>query len=146
MLLSIANGAPIELSFILLLAASKHGVLGIMRGLHAKLTPKIPIRLNCICPSWTESGIIDSEIASRAGIRYQSPHHVARSVAMLMADRTRSSQLIYSCQGMFTEFEQDLLAATDEILRKAASIDPRTRTEQDELIAYSKAAAELGKP
>lgn len=98
-------------------AAAKHGVLGLMRGLAVLLYPELPIRINGISPSWTTTGLLPEGLVERAapGTGTQTPAVVARSVAILMADRTRHGQLIYSVEGKYSEAEGTLLRAATEI-------------------------------
>jgi NAD(P)-dependent dehydrogenase (short-subunit alcohol dehydrogenase family) len=105
--------------------AAKHGVLGLMRGLHPVLeSAKLPIRINTIAPSWTISGLVPEIIAS-AGKATQDPEVVARKVAYLMADETRKGQLIYSHDGKYKEIEESVLlkAVDDQILNGEISDD-----------------------
>jgi NAD(P)-dependent dehydrogenase (short-subunit alcohol dehydrogenase family) len=98
-------------------AAAKHGVLGLMRGLHPVLkSAGLPIRINTIAPSWTITGLVPETIG-KAGKKTQGPNIVARKVALLMADDKRNGQLIYSHDGRFKEIEESiLLRAVDDIL------------------------------
>lgn len=94
-----------------------------MRSLYDHLYPKLPIRVNTLAPSWTVSGMVTKPTDAEKALRYQTPYDVARSAAICMADGKRNSQLIYSCQGRYTEFEEDLIAAADNILQRAGSLD-----------------------
>ncbi|KAF3004670.1 hypothetical protein E8E14_002030 [Neopestalotiopsis sp. 37M] len=104
-------------------AASKHGVLGFMRGLAGHLYPKLPIRVNAISPSWTATALVPVDLCKAAGVPVQSTEVVARSVLVLMADSQRNQQLIYSVSGVYTEIENDLLKAADSIRPKETSED-----------------------
>lgn len=85
---------------------AKHGVLGIMRGLKPLLSPKLPIRINCIGPSWTVTGLVpEGVIEALCGIGTNTPAQVAKSVAILMADEHRHGQFIYTVEGRYSEFE-----------------------------------------
>lgn len=96
---------------------AKHGVLGIMRGLTPLLQPDIPIRVNAISPSWTDTGIVPEGLVEKVtGVVSQSPDIVARSVAILMADIQRNGQLIYSVNGKYSEAEQTLLQAAKDVV------------------------------
>lgn len=98
-------------------ATAKHGVLGLMRGLVPILLPDIPIRINAIAPSWTTTGLVPEHvIESVVGIGTQPPAAVARSVAILMADRQRNGQLIYSVQGRYSEIESTMLKMAADIV------------------------------
>jgi len=99
---------------------AKHGILGFMRGITPLLLPDIPIRVNCIAPSWTTTGIVpEGFIEQIAGIGTQTPAVVARSVAILMADDQRNGQLIYSVEGKYSEAEGTLLKAAADIVGEA---------------------------
>jgi NAD(P)-dependent dehydrogenase (short-subunit alcohol dehydrogenase family) len=87
-------------------AISKHAVLGLLRSLHPQLHPRLPIRINAIAPSWTDTGIVSRHIIAALGPdNYQSADVVARSVTLLMADGKRHGELIYSECGRFREME-----------------------------------------
>lgn len=89
-------------------AVSKHGILGFMRGIAPLLIEEqSPIRINCIAPSWTRTGIVPATILERVGVRVQEPEIPARSVALLMADHRRQGQFVYSAQGRFSEVEEE---------------------------------------
>lgn len=99
-------------------AAAKHAVLGLMRGLHPLLTEDLPnIRINAISPSWTTTGLVPEGMIERlVGIGTQTPAMVSRSVAILMADKQRSGQLIYSVEGKYSEIDGVLLKAAAGIV------------------------------
>ncbi|KAF2713368.1 NAD(P)-binding protein [Pleomassaria siparia CBS 279.74] len=86
---------------------AKHGVLGLLRSLYGNLYPKVPIRINAIAPSWTETGIVPKKIISLLGPDgFQSPDVVARSVLYLFASPTTPhGQLVYSDKGRFWDTE-----------------------------------------
>lgn len=87
-------------------ALSKHAVLGLMRALHPQLHPHLPIRINAIAPSWTDTGIVPRELLAALGEgNFQSADVVARSVTLLMADEARHGELIYSDRGNYIELE-----------------------------------------
>jgi len=91
--------------------ASKHGVLGFMRGMNSSLQASgIPIRINAIAPSWTETGILPIHaLFTEVGGLVQPASAVAPSVALLMADSGRNGQLIFSEKGRYWEVEETLL-------------------------------------
>ncbi|KAH9870926.1 hypothetical protein J1614_006498 [Plenodomus biglobosus] len=83
--------------------ASKHAVLGLLRGLHPQLPPTL--RLNAIAPSYTDTGIIPPALLAALGPEnYQSADVVARSVVNLMAS-SRNAELCYSDRGRYLDFE-----------------------------------------
>lgn len=92
--------------------ASKHGVLGFMRGMNSTLSVAgIPnIRINAISPSWTISGLLDThEMFKEVGGLVQPASAVAPSVALLMADQERCGQLMFSEEGRYWEIEEGIL-------------------------------------
>ncbi|KAK2741217.1 hypothetical protein FQN57_005679 [Myotisia sp. PD_48] len=90
---------------------AKHGVLGLMRGMVPLLHPTVPIRINSLAPSWTETGIVNRLVLESVGAQVQGPEAVARSAALVMADETRHGNMIYSIDGKFTEIDQGMIAA-----------------------------------
>lgn len=120
--------------------ASKHGVLGFMRGMNSSIQQAgIPIRINGIAPSWTESGILAThEMFTEVGGLVQPASAVARSVALLMADQARNGQLIFSEAGRYWEVEDAILKpayltvrtpgaqALDETLSKVMALADET--------------------
>ncbi|KAF2024644.1 NAD(P)-binding protein, partial [Setomelanomma holmii] len=85
---------------------AKHAVLGLLRALYGHLYPKLPIRINAIAPSWTATSIVPKEVLVALGEgNYQSPDVVGRSVTLLMADKERHGELIYSECGKFKDLE-----------------------------------------
>ncbi|CAG9938651.1 unnamed protein product [Clonostachys rosea f. rosea IK726] len=89
---------------------AKHGVLGLIRGLHLNLKVLNPaIRINGIAPNWTETGIATQRITEAIGAKLQGTDVPARSAAILMADESRKGQLIFSVHGRLIEVEEALL-------------------------------------
>ena len=84
-------------------------ILGLMRGLVGHLHPKLPIRLNAVSPSWTDTGIVPRTFFESLGQPVQSPEIVARSIALLMVDTSRHGHLIYSTNGRYKEVEESML-------------------------------------
>jgi hypothetical protein len=79
---------------------------GMLRALRENLYPKLPIRINGIAPSWTATNIIPKAMYDAIGEdAIQSPDVVARSVIVLMADKNRHGELIYSDRGKFWDVE-----------------------------------------
>lgn len=101
-------------------ATAKHGVVGFMRGLVPNLiTKNLPIRVNCIAPTFTQTGIVGAEGFKATGREHllQQPDVVARSTAILMADERRQGQIVYSAGGRLYEIEESrLLPIVDEIV------------------------------
>lgn len=93
--------------------ASKHGVLGFMRGIKSSLQLSgIPIRINTITPTWTETALFPREMITSAGAGIQTAADVAPSAALFMADKTRNGQVIYSEEARLWEIEEALLLPT----------------------------------
>lgn len=93
--------------------ASKHGVLGFMRGMRSSLElASIAIRINTITPTWTETALFPREMIISAGGAIQTAADVAPSAALFMADRTRTGQVIYSEEARLWEIEEALLLPT----------------------------------
>lgn len=90
--------------------ASKHGVLGFVRGMRSSFQlAGIPIRINAITPSWTETALFPRELIIAAGGVMQTAAEVAPSAALLMADQARTGQVIYSEAGRMWEIEEAVL-------------------------------------
>lgn len=87
-------------------ATTKHAVLGLMRSLTGHLHPNLPIRINAIAPSWTDTGILSPAVLAAIGEgNYQSADVPARSVTLLMADKRRHGEMVYSERGLFKDLE-----------------------------------------
>ncbi|KAJ4376939.1 hypothetical protein N0V86_006377 [Didymella sp. IMI 355093] len=85
---------------------TKHAVLGLMRSLTGHLHPNLPLRINAIAPSWTDTGILSPAVIAALGDgNYQSADVPARSVTLLMADSKRHGELVYSERGQFKDLE-----------------------------------------
>lgn len=105
--------------------AAKHGVLGFMRGMIPNLKDaNIPIRINALAPGWTATGLVPQPFLEKANVAWQPPSAVARSVALLMADKERNGQLIYSNEGNYKEIEESiLLKAAPNLLGREVEVD-----------------------
>jgi len=89
---------------------AKHGVYGLMRNLAVQLHPELPIRINCLAPMWTATGMVHGKDMNKAlGVTIQTAQTVADSAILLMADESRHGQCIYSDAGKYWEIEQGLL-------------------------------------
>ncbi|EEH36520.2 hypothetical protein PAAG_06938 [Paracoccidioides lutzii Pb01] len=133
---------------------AKHGVLGLMRGLTPHLYPKLPIRINAIAPSWTDTGIVPRSLFELVGVTVQSTHVVALSVALLMSsdggnsvdivDSSRHGQLIYSVAGLYREIEEGMLEAVAGLL-SPLSLDGLSENEALERVLVAVRAMKLEK-
>ncbi|KAI0409354.1 short chain dehydrogenase [Xylaria palmicola] len=103
---------------------AKHGVIGLMRGLHSALAVhKVPVRVNAVAPSWTMTGLVQEETCEKAGVRAQPPGAVARAVVMLMADESRRGHLIHVDHGEYKEADEALLLPAYTTLRHKNTAD-----------------------
>ncbi|KAF1912789.1 hypothetical protein BDU57DRAFT_521344 [Ampelomyces quisqualis] len=124
---------------------AKHAVLGLLRSLHGHLYPKLPIRINAIAPSWTETAIVPREVIAALGKgNYQSADVVARSVTLLMADATRHGELVYSDCGKFKDLENGEMGYHAVTRRMLGVGDGGEMSETGVLKKLSKLAAEAG--
>ncbi|ORY11030.1 hypothetical protein BCR34DRAFT_484745 [Clohesyomyces aquaticus] len=86
---------------------TKHAVLGLLRSLYGSLHPKLPIRINAIAPGWTDTAIIPRPAISIIGESlFQSADVVARSAILLMADKNRHGEMLYSDRGKYWDIEK----------------------------------------
>ncbi|KAK4621830.1 Short-chain dehydrogenase/reductase ascJ [Fulvia fulva] len=121
---------------------TKHGVLGFMRGALPNLAlHSLPIRINCIGPSWTITGLVPKEIIDAAGIESQPASVVGRNVAYLMADESRNGEFSYSSGGRYYEIEKSCLLPA---AAKACGVAEVTVNEQEAFERISKLAVEAG--
>ncbi|KAK5625598.1 hypothetical protein RRF57_001314 [Xylaria bambusicola] len=89
---------------------SKHGTIGLMRGLHAALASQnVPVRINGLVPHWTASGIVQEELFKELGIYTQPASAVARAAVKLMADESRRGQLIHIDHEVCKEVDETLM-------------------------------------
>lgn len=121
---------------------TKHAVLGLMRGLVGHLHPKLPIRLNAVSPSWTDTNLVPRTFFESLGQPAQAPEIVARSIALLMVDTSRHGQLIYSANGRYKEVEESMLnhvvgmldtdgpGSEEEVYQKVAGYYEARKTKQ----------------
>lgn len=110
--------------------ASKHAILGFVRGMKSSLRlAGIPIRINAITPSWTETALFPRELIVAAGGVIQAAAEVAPSAALLMVDQERTGQVIYSEAGRMWEIEDAVLLPAALAVRM-----PGTQTLDETLI------------
>lgn len=89
--------------------SSKTGVLGVMRGMmHLLNTSELPIRLNTIGPQWVQTNLAPSDAFDLIASAMQSPDFIARQVALLMADKNRHGQFIFSDMYVVKEIEGEM--------------------------------------
>lgn len=97
-----------------------------MRGLTANLAqlPGNKLRVNCLAPLWTASGMVPEEKMKGLGVSTQSPNVVANCAAGLMADETRNGQVIYSRRGECKDVEGALLERALALMAVEAEDNP----------------------
>ncbi|KAF4337337.1 (-)-trans-carveol dehydrogenase, partial [Fusarium beomiforme] len=94
------------------LATAKHGVLGFGRGLVPLLEDaRLPIRVNTLAPSWTESNVLPSlkSLLNAINIEVQPASIVARCAAYLMANTTMNGQVVHVQRGKYAEVDKAVL-------------------------------------
>jgi NAD(P)-dependent dehydrogenase (short-subunit alcohol dehydrogenase family) len=101
-------------------ATAKAGVIGFGRSF-ARLVEVagLPIRVNTLAPSWTATQVLPDlkSLLDAVSESCQSPDVVARAVAYLMASKSRHGDLIFVCNGRFTEIEKAVLAPAYEAIK-----------------------------
>ncbi|KAH7233956.1 uncharacterized protein BKA55DRAFT_598141 [Fusarium redolens] len=117
-------------------ATAKHGVLGFGRALVPRLQEaQLPIRVNTLAPSWTDSNVLPSlkSLLEDIHVEVQPASVVARCAAYLMADTSRNGQLIHVQRGKYTEIDEAVLLpayrringgspSEDEVLRRLEEV------------------------
>jgi len=74
-------------------AASKHGIVGLTKTAALEYAPRV--RINCVCPGWTDTDMISAAMARRgpqilAGVpfgRMGTPEEIAQMACWLLSDR-----------------------------------------------------------
>ncbi|KAK2666992.1 Short-chain dehydrogenase/reductase SDR [Fusarium oxysporum f. sp. vasinfectum] len=90
----------------------KHGVLGFGRGLVPLLkAAQLPIRVNTLAPSWTDSNVVPSlkSLLNSINVDVQPASVVARCAVYLMADTTMNGQVVHVQGGKYTEVDKAVL-------------------------------------
>ncbi|KAJ5115236.1 hypothetical protein NUU61_000995 [Penicillium alfredii] len=118
---------------------SKHGVVGLLRGMVSQLEGEI--RINAVAPSWTDSAMIPKPILESLGVTAQPAEAVARSVLFLFVDRARHGDVIYSWEGKYREVNN----SGDGFLAHAASILPNSKNEEGIVTKIREMARSQGK-
>ena len=126
-------------------ATAKHGVLGFGRG-YARLldVASIPIRVNSLMPSWTNTSVIPSMEVIMPGISQpmQTPLIVARAAVYLMATTERQGEVVYVADGKYTEIEKSVLyPAYEKILGEGNKSDDKVL---ENILAFAAQAAAAG--
>jgi hypothetical protein len=75
---------------------------------------QLPIRVNTLAPSWTDSNVLPSlkELLRSIDVDVQPASVVARCAAYLMADSSRNGQLIHVKNGNCVEVDEAVLLPT----------------------------------
>ena len=78
-----------------------------------------PIRINTLAPSWTATQVLPDlkDLLAAVSHNCQSTLVVARAAAYLMASKSRHGDLIYVCDGRYTEIEKTVLAPAYETIK-----------------------------
>lgn len=104
---------------------SKHAILGWMRAAIPNIqVHNLPIRVNCVGPSWTLNHTVSPEWISHGGLESQTPDAVAPIVALLMADTTRQGQFVYIAGGQAFEIEEALMLPQVETIKRLGTMKP----------------------
>ncbi|KAF5255809.1 hypothetical protein FOXYS1_13754 [Fusarium oxysporum] len=93
-------------------ATAKHGVLGFGRGLVPLLkAARLPIRVNTLAPSWTDSNVVPSlkSLLNSINVDVQPASVVARCAAYLMANTTMNGQVVHVQRGKYAEVDTAVL-------------------------------------
>ncbi|KAF9880072.1 hypothetical protein CkaCkLH20_02026 [Colletotrichum karsti] len=101
-------------------STAKHAVLGFGRGLIPLLdAAKIPIRVNTLAPTWTDSSVLPDlkGLMKKIGVEVQPAEAVAKGAAFLMADTTRNGQVIHVQLGKYKEIDETVLLPAFESIK-----------------------------
>ncbi|KAF4428926.1 hypothetical protein F53441_14039 [Fusarium austroafricanum] len=118
-------------------STAKHAVLGWARGLVPLLgAAQIPVRVNTLAPSWTDSSVLPSlkDLLTAINVELQPASVVARCAAFLMADSSKNGQLVHIERGNYKEIDEAILLPTygkiksedypceDDVLRRLSEL------------------------
>ncbi|RYP21955.1 hypothetical protein DL767_009158 [Monosporascus sp. MG133] len=101
-------------------ATAKHAVLGFGRGLIPVISEaKLPIRINTLAPSWTESQVLPNlkESMEAISVELQPASAVARAAAYLMVDGSRQGHVIHVQGGKYKEIDEAVLLPAFESIK-----------------------------
>ncbi|CAD0098123.1 unnamed protein product [Aureobasidium mustum] len=104
---------------------SKHGVLGLLRGLTPVTFPSLPIRVNALCPGWTATALVEQAHYKGVNVNLTTAENVAKAAVLLMADESRHGQMVLSVGDRYREVEEAVLlkAMTSEVRGQELSED-----------------------
>ncbi|KAH6872457.1 hypothetical protein BKA58DRAFT_428627 [Alternaria rosae] len=94
-------------------STAKAGVLGFGRSFALLVKAAgLPIRVNTLAPSWTATQVLPDlkGLLDAVSHNCQPTSVVARAAAYLMVDESRHGDLIFACDGKYTEIEKAVLA------------------------------------
>ncbi|KAF2642229.1 NAD(P)-binding protein [Massarina eburnea CBS 473.64] len=101
-------------------STAKSGVLGFGRSF-AKLVEVagLPIRVNTLAPSWTDTQVLPDlkTLLSAVSQSFQPTSVVARAAAYLLVNKSRHGDVIFVCDGKYTEIEKAILAPAYETIK-----------------------------
>ncbi|KPM35462.1 hypothetical protein AK830_g11093 [Neonectria ditissima] len=118
-------------------ATAKHAVLGFGRGLIPVLEAmKLPIRVNILAPTWTDSSVLPDlkGLMAKIGVELQPASAVARGAVLLMADESRNGHVIHVQCSKYKEIDEAVLLpafksilgpdypSEDEVLRRLTEV------------------------
>jgi NAD(P)-dependent dehydrogenase (short-subunit alcohol dehydrogenase family) len=107
-------------------ASAKAGIIGFGRSF-SKLVEVagLPIHVNTLAPSWTATQVLPDlkDLLAAVSQNCQSTEVVARAVAYLMATKSRNGDLIFVCDGKYTEIEKSILAPAYESIKGTSLSD-----------------------
>ncbi|RYP17431.1 hypothetical protein DL765_004519 [Monosporascus sp. GIB2] len=101
-------------------ATAKHAVLGFGRGLIPVINEAmLPIRLNTLAASWTETQVLPNLKAMMdvIGVELQPASAVARAAAYLMVDGSRHGHVIHVQRGKYKEIDEAVLLPAFESIK-----------------------------
>ena len=87
-------------------------MLGFGRGLVPLLkAAQLPIRVNTLAPSWTDSNVVPSlkSLLNSINVDVQPASVVARCAVYLMADTTMNGQVVHVQRGKYAEVDPAVL-------------------------------------
>ncbi|KAF8849497.1 NAD(P)-binding protein [Acephala macrosclerotiorum] len=101
-------------------STAKHGVLGFGRGYSRLMEAAgLPIRINTLMPSWTTTNLLPDIPGLMKGVNHEAQPGlvVARAAAYLMVDTSRQGEVVFVCDGKYTEIEKAVLAPAYETIK-----------------------------
>ena len=83
----------------------------------------LPIRINTLMPSWTTTNLLPDIPGLMKGAKHEAQPGlvVARGAAYLMVDASRQGDVVFVCDGKYTEIEKAVLAPAYEAIKGAGN-------------------------